>query len=317
MRGHPSPIVIGHRGASGYRPEHTRSAYELAFQLGADAVEPDIVATKDGVLVIRHDIELSETTDVAAHSEFARRRTTKEVDGVTLTGWFVEDFSWPDLALLRARERLGALRQASSSFDGQFPILKLSSLFDIVDAAAEREDRPLGLVAELKHAAYFEDLGLPLDDLFAQAVQDAGWSAETSRLVIESFERPVLAKVRARGVRGTRVLLTETAETLVDLTAGDLEGVSVERALLLDAEGRAHPELVDLAHADGLAVFAWTLRPENAFLVPAHRRGDADAAFGAWQQEFRAILTTGVDGVFADHPDLAAAVRDTVSVTAL
>ncbi|WP_298226663.1 glycerophosphodiester phosphodiesterase family protein [Gryllotalpicola sp.] len=316
MRGHPSPIVIGHRGASGYRPEHTRSAYELAFQLGADAVEPDIVATKDGVLVIRHDIELSETTDVAAHSEFARRRTTKEVDGVTLTGWFVEDFSWPELALLRARERLGALRQASSSFDGQFPILKLSSLFDIVDAAAEREDRPFGLVAELKHPAYFEDLGLPLDDLFAQAVQDAGWSAETSRLVIESFERPVLAKVRKRGVRGTRVLLTETAEALVDLTAGDLEGVSVERALLLDAEGHARPELVDLAHADGLAVFAWTLRPENAFLAPAHRRGDADAAFGAWQQEFRAILTTGVDGVFADHPDLAAAVRDTLSVTA-
>lgn len=316
MRGHPSPIVIGHRGASGYRPEHTRSAYELAFQLGADAVEPDIVATRDGVLVIRHDVELTDTTDVADHPEFASRRTTKEIDGEQLTGWFVEDFSWAELALLRAKERLGALRQASASFDGQFPILKLASLFDIVDAAAEKEDRALGLVAELKHAAYFESLGLPLDELFAQAVQDAGWSAETSRLVIESFERPVLTKVRQRGVRGTRVFLTETTDSLVDLTAGDIEGVSVDKALLLDADGRALPELVDLAHAAGLAVFAWTLRPENAFLTPAYRRGDQDAAFGAWQQEFRAILTTGVDGVFADHPDLAAAIRDTLSVTA-
>ena len=119
-----SPLVIGHRGASGYRPEHTRSAYELAFALGADAVEPDIVATRDGVLVLRHENEISGTTDVATRPEFAGRRTTREVDGAALTGWFTEDFTWAELSTVRARERLGGIRQASASFDGRYPVIR-------------------------------------------------------------------------------------------------------------------------------------------------------------------------------------------------
>jgi glycerophosphoryl diester phosphodiesterase len=153
------PLVIGHRGAPGYRPEHTRSSYELAVALGADAVEPDIVITKDGVLVVRHENEISGTTDVAQHPEFAERHTTKRIDGVTLTGWFTEDFTWAELATLRARERLPELRQHSSSFDGAEPMLRLSELLELVEEAADRTARPLRLVAEIKHPTYFASIG--------------------------------------------------------------------------------------------------------------------------------------------------------------
>ena len=159
------PLIIGHRGASGYRPEHTRAAYELAFRLGADAVEPDIVATRDGVLVLRHENEISGTTDVASRPEFADRRTTKLIDGARLTGWFTEDFTWAELSTLRAVERLPQVRQASATFDGLEPILRLSDLLGIIDDASGQRQRIM--VAELKHATYFESIGLPLDELFA------------------------------------------------------------------------------------------------------------------------------------------------------
>ena len=337
MRAQTSPVVIGHRGACGYRPEHTRQAYELAFQLGADFVEPDIVATKDGVLVLRHENEISGTTDVAERPEFARLRTTKEVDGRVLTGWFTEDFTWAELATLRARERLGALRQASASFDHQHPILKLAHLFDLVDQRAEDADRDLGIVAEIKHATYFESIGLPLDELFADAVRQVGWQDESNRLVIESFEKTVLRKVRERGVRGSRIYLIEAQGAAFDAVAARgtdavsyadeigepglyrlatqqgaaaIDGISVDKALLLDPADGAGSELVERAHAVGLAVFTWTLRPENAFLSAPFRNEGGDAAYGHWQREFGAIMSTGVDGVFADHPDLAVAVRD-------
>ncbi|HEY0247444.1 MAG TPA: glycerophosphodiester phosphodiesterase family protein [Gryllotalpicola sp.] len=338
MRQHASPLVIGHRGASGYRPEHTRQAYELAFQLGADFVEPDIVATKDGVLVLRHENEISTTTDVAVRPEFAHLRTTKQIDGRELTGWFTEDFTWDELATLRARERLGALRQASASFDNQHPILKLSHLFDLVDHLAETADREIGIVAEIKHASYFESIGLPLDELFADVVQSVGWQDEPGRLIIESFEKSVLRKVRERGIRGNRVYLIEAEGAPYDLVARDgadamsyaeqisevglyrlaatqgldaIDGISVEKALLLEpaAEGGT-TDLVDRAHAVGLAVFTWTLRPENAFLSAPFRTEGGKGAFGHWQQEFRTLMASGVDGVFADHPDLAIVVRD-------
>lgn len=340
MHVHPSPVVIGHRGACGYRPEHTRGAYELALQLGADYVEPDVVATKDGVLVLRHENEISQTTDIASRSEFAGRRTSKQIDGVEVTGWFTEDFTWAELSTLRATERLGALRHASASFDRQFPLVRLSNLFDLVDHAAETVDRPLGVVAELKHATYFESIGLPLDELFAETVRDAGWSEESSRLVVESFEKSVLGKVRARGIRATRVYLVQADGTAFDLLAekgedapsyadelagaglyalatrsgaAALDGISVDKGLLLNPDGTASAELVDRAHGVGLAVFAWTLRAENAFLTPALRVGDDEARFGRWQDEFRAVMRTGVDGVFADHPDLAVVARDSLS----
>jgi len=325
-----SPLVIAHRGASGYRPEHTRSAYELAFALGADAVEPDLVASKDGVLVVRHENEISGTTDVAAHAEFASRKTTKVIDGVSLSGWFTEDFTWAELSTLRAVERIPQLRQASSSFDRTEGILRLSDLLAIVDAATATAGRPLVLVAEIKHATYFESIGLPLDELFADEIR--GWATE-SNLVVESFEQTVLMKIRARGIPGKLVFLAEHKGVPADLVGGgdarsyadhlgqagltrlrtEVDGVSVSRKLMLRLDlGKNAIGVTDIvarAHAAGLLVFCWTLRAENKFLARNNRvRGDA-RDFGNWRREFELVMSSGVDGVFADQPDLALAVR--------
>ena len=311
-----SPLVIAHRGASGYRPEHSRAAYELAFELGADAIEPDLVATKDGVLVVRHENEISGTTDVAKHPEFADRRTTKTVDGITQNGWFTEDFTWAELRSLRAVERLPGIRSESATFDGVFPILRLIDLFGIIDA----QDRARVMVAEIKHATYFASIGLPLDELFAAEI--AGWATEDN-LVVESFEQTVLGQIRDRGVPGRSVFLAEVSGAPADLIARDgtdarsyadhlevaglgwlaeaVDGVSVEKRLLLADTGRA---FVDRAHDSGLDVFTWTLRAENRFLGGGFRRGTDPAGWGDWRGEFRRILDAGVDGVFADQPDL-------------
>jgi len=322
-----SPLVIGHRGASGYRPEHTRSAYELAVTLGVDAVEPDIVATRDGVLVLRHENEISGTTDVASRPEFADRRTTKRIDGLTLTGWFTEDFTWRELSTLRAVERLPQLRQSSSTFDRTEPILRLRDLLDILDAGAARRGRPVGIVAEIKHATYFASIGLPLDELVADELRR--WD-DGARTTVECFEQTVLGQVRDRGVRGRFVYLLEARGSAPDLVArfgrkalpysaqlteaglarlarGGIDGVSVDKSLLLRGDGG---DLVARSHAAGLDVFTWTLRPENRFLAPAHRVGSSPRDWGDWRSEFAAVLATGVDGVFVDHPDLGVAVRD-------
>jgi glycerophosphoryl diester phosphodiesterase len=318
-------LIIGHRGASGYRPEHSRAAYELAFALGADAVEPDIVATSDGVLVLRHENEISGTTDVAQHREFASRKTTKTIDGVAHTGWFTEDFTWQELSRLRTVERLGALRQPSTTFNGQQGILRLRDLVEIVDAASARYGRQLLMVAEIKHGAYFESIGLPLDELFAAEIRQ--W-ASVERLVVESFEQRVLAKIRARGIPARYVFLAERKGAPADLVAAygptarsyanhlteaglarlatEVHGVSVDKRMIVSADGST-TDFVDRAHAAGLLAFTWTLRAENKFLARAFQGSGAAAAYGNWTGEFGAILATGVDGVFADQPDLAVA----------
>ncbi|MFF1572759.1 glycerophosphodiester phosphodiesterase family protein [Leifsonia sp. NPDC058292] len=348
MRAHSSPLIIGHRGASGYRPEHTAAAYDLAFRLGADAVEPDLVATKDGVLVLRHENEISGTTDVADHAEFADRRATKEIDGVEHTGWFTEDFTWAELATLRAKERLGGIRQTSSTFDGRYPLLRMRDLFGLVDAASDDAARLLGIVAELKHATYFSSIGLPLDELFSDELAEAGWT-DNPELVVESFEKTVLTQLYRRGFRGRRVYLLEddgapadrvavdgssargyrhdlTEMGLYALSAGGpadrVDGISVETALVLsertvsaalddeEDEAALTSDLVDTAHAAGLGVYCWTLRPENPFLRPEFRVEGPDTAWGDWERMFAAVMRSGVDGVFVDQPDLAVAVRD-------
>ena len=318
------PLIIGHRGASGYRPEHTRAAYELAFRLGADAVEPDIVATRDGVLVLRHENEISGTTDVASRPEFADRRANKLIDGARLTGWFTEDFTWAELSTLRAVERLPQVRQASATFDGLEPILRLSDLLGIIDDASGQRQRIM--VAELKHATYFESIGLPLDELFASEV--SGWASDEN-LIVECFEQTVLGKVRGRGVPGRVVFLAEASGSPADLVAQfgsralpysahltnaglarlatTVDGVSVDKRLLLstDAAGTTTTtDFVERAHAAGLEVYTWTLRAENKFLAKGMRRGSSARDYGDWLDEFRLILGTGLDGVFADQPDL-------------
>ncbi|MBN9186969.1 MAG: hypothetical protein J0I62_00510 [Microbacterium sp.] len=178
------PLVIGHRGAPGYRPEHSRSSYDLALEMGVDAVEPDIVVSRDGVLVVRHENEISGTTDVTTRPAFADRRTTKTVDGETLTGWFAEDFTWDELSTLRAVERLPEIRPASATFDGQQPILRLRDVLDLVRAASLAQGREIGVVVEIKHATYFAGLGWDVAALLAAELREAGWAAGELPLVV-------------------------------------------------------------------------------------------------------------------------------------
>jgi len=322
----PAPLVIAHRGASGHRPEHTRSAYELAISFGVGAVEPDLVPTKDGILVIRHENEISGTTDVATHPEFADRRTTKVIDGVSLTGWFTEDFTWAELATLRATERLPRVRRSGATFNGTEPMLRLADLRAILDAASARGSAPI-MVAELKHAAYFASIGLPLDELFVAESRD--W-ATADTLVVESFEKTVLEGVRELGSPAKLIYLIDDEGSPADLVAtmgpgaptyadeltdesfarlaAQVDGVSVAKSLILGPETPGHwpgvTDLVDRAHAAGLLVYTWTLRAENVFLSPAFRGGPTKRDWGNWRGEFELILGSGVDGVFADQPDL-------------
>lgn len=328
----PRTLVIGHRGASGYRPEHTRASYELALALGADAVEPDIVATRDGVLVLRHENEISGTTDVASHEEFAGRRTTKRIDGQSLTGWFTEDFTWDELSTLRAVERLPQVRQASSTFDGTQPILRLDELVALLDDHADRTGRRVQLVAEVKHPTHFASIGLPLDELLADAL--GRWNSP-DRLIVECFEQTVLMQLKQRGIEGRYVYLLESKGSAPDLVAAfgrkalpysaqltnaglarlaqEVDGVSLDKNTLLRAGAGgavAVTDVVERAHDAGLDVFTWTLRPENRFLAAAHRRGSVVSAWGDWRREFELVLAAGVDGIFVDHPDLGVAARD-------
>ncbi len=284
-------LVIGHRGASGYRPEHTRSAYLEALRLGAGAVEPDLVPTKDGVLVVRHEPEISGTTDVAEHPEFADRFRTVTVEGEEHSGWFTVDFTWAELSTLRARERLPEIRPASAAFDGTEPILRFADLLDLLEGSGAT------LVAEIKHPALFGLLGY---DVAGMLLAELGDRVPSERLVVECFELPVLVEPQARGLAATYVFLSETAVDLAALPPA-IDGVSYDKALLLGPGGE---ERVREAHDAGLLAYTWTLRPENAFLDPRHRRGDDPAAWGDWRTEYAEVLATGVDGVFADQPDL-------------
>ena len=320
-----SPLVIGHRGAPGYRPEHSRSSYELALAMGVDAVEPDIVATKDGVLVIRHENEISGTTDVAQHPEFADRRTTKKVDGVALTGWFTEDFTWDELATLHSRERLPKLRPSSASFDDAQPIMRLPELLDLVREGSIEYGREIGVVLEIKHATYFREIGLDLAPLIERDLREAGWADGGQPLIIESFESTILGRLKDRGIAASFIYLIEGSGKPYDLVAaqgrsapsykdtvtprgldqlvGKVDGISVSKRMLL-ASGST---LVADAHARGLRVFTWTARPENAFLDAEFRGAGGKAALGDYESEWAAIARSGVDGVFVDHPDLGVA----------
>lgn len=314
--------MIGHRGAPGYRPEHSRSSYELALAMGVDAVEPDVVATKDGVLVVRHENEISGTTDIAEHPEFADRKTTKRVDGQALTGWFTEDFTWEELSTLRSRERLPEVRLSSATFNGSQAILRLTDVLDIVRAGSVEHGREIGVVLEVKHATYFAGIGLDLAPLIERDLRAAGWASGELPLIIECFESTILGDLRARGISASYIYLIEASGRPYDLLVaqgkhaltykatvtptgldglvGQVDGISVNKRMLLAAGN----SIVADAHARGLTVFTWTCRPENAFLSSEYRGAGGKSAYGDYEAEWGAIARTGVDGVFVDHPDL-------------
>jgi glycerophosphoryl diester phosphodiesterase len=327
------PLVIGHRGAPGYRPEHSRSSYDLAFEMGVDAVEPDVVVSRDGVLVVRHENEISGTTDVAERPEFADRRTTKTIDGAELTGWFTEDFTWDELSTLRCRERLPKLRASSASFDDEQPVLRLRDVLDAVRNASLEQGREIGVVLEIKHVTYFASIGWDVAALVDAELREARWAGGELPLTIEAFESTVLYALQERGIRAAYIYLLEAAGRPFDLATaqgkaaltyrqtahpagldslvGRVDGISVDKRMILapDKLGRLtgpSPIIAD-AHARGLRVFTWTCRPENNFLIGQFRGRGGAAAFGDWEAEWAVIRDAGIDGVFVDHPDLGVA----------
>jgi glycerophosphoryl diester phosphodiesterase len=325
-------IVIGHRGASGYRPEHTLAAYELAIELGADYIEPDLVSTRDHVLVVRHENEISGTTDVAGHAEFADRQTTKTIDGTPVTGWFTEDFTLAELETLRAAERLPAIRPAGAAYDGRYHILTFQQVIDLA------KQRHVGICPETKHPSYFRSIGLPLEEPLVQALDANGYRGPNASVFVQSFEVGNLERLR----RMTEVPLVQLLDdhgrpydlaasgdprTYADLAtpvglaelAGHVQGIAPNKRQIvpLDAGNRrgSPTALVDDAHKAGLLVHPWTFRRENAFLPEDLRRGDPASpaylrAVGDLPAELRQFSQLGVDGLFSDNPDLAVAIRD-------
>lgn len=322
--------VFGHRGASALRPEHTLASYAKAIQDGADFIEPDLVITKDGVLVARHENNIAETTDIAMHPEFAGRRTAKTIDGQQQTGWFTEDFTLAELKTLRAKERLPQLRPANAAMDGRFDVPSWPEMIDFAAAEALARGRPVGLVPELKHSTYFAGIGMPLEDRFLDGLA-AHWYTRTAPLVIQSFEIANLRYLRQRLGRPANIRLMQLAiatdERPADIAeaggaltfrqmmapAGiaeiakyaDILAPDTRAIIPLAQDGRlGRPTaIVADAHRAGLAVMPWTFRPENHFLAADFRAG-ADAARNPAGSlaEIRAYLAAGIDGFFTDDP---------------
>lgn len=311
-------IVIAHRGASGERPEHTRAAYERAIEQGADVIEPDLVMTRDGVLVVRHENEIGGTTDVAGRPEFADRRTTKSIDGEAITGWFTEDFTLAELKTLRARERLPQLRPANMAWDGREPILTFEEVLDLAREASRRTGRTLGVAPELKHPSYFAALGLPMEDAFVAVLTRRALTGADAPVLVQCFEVGPLRRLAARidtplvqlmsadggpaDAPGVTYAQMATPEGLAGI-ARYAGWIGVETALIEPRPGAPSALIAD-AHAAGLKVAAWTFRAENAFLPEMDRAGDDPAAHGRLPERLARFAGYGLDAAFMDQPGL-------------
>lgn len=326
------PLVIGHRGASGYRPEHTLGSYLLATQLGADYIEADLVSTEDGRLVARHENNIADTTDVEDHPEFADRRTTKTIDGDEVTGWFTEDFTLAELKTLRATERLPELRQHNTLYDGRYTIPTLQETIDLAQQQSERLGRPIGVYLETKHPSYFDSVDLSLEEPLARALERNGLSDEDDPVFLQSFEVGNLQQLDSL-VEATLVQLIAGSGAPFDLDssgdprsyddlstpegleeiAGYADAIGPDKNRIVprdDSEKLQQPtDLVDDAHEEGLVVHPYTFRNENEFLPADFREGDAPADFGDAFAEYELFYELGVDGVFTDFPDTAEIAR--------
>ncbi|MGY1844980.1 glycerophosphodiester phosphodiesterase family protein [Modestobacter sp. SYSU DS0875] len=325
-----APVVIGHRGAPSYRPEHTAASYELAVDLGADRIEPDLVVSRDGALIARHDAELSRSTDVADRPEFAGRRRTADVDGEEQTGWFVQDFTLPELRTLRAIERLPAVRPLNTAYDGRFGVLTLA---DVVELARRRSTpaRQIQVQAELKHAAWFAAQGLPMSELVAAELRRLDAARPDGPVVVMAFEQDPLRELRADlGADGPVLVQLVDEEGVQDalVTPSGLREISTYaqgiaphkgRILLHGADGSlvGVSDLVSQAHRAGLTITPWTLRPENLFLPRHLRHGSDPHGMGDAQTEARLLFALGCDGVISDAPETAFRARAELSAEAL
>jgi glycerophosphoryl diester phosphodiesterase len=330
-----SPIVIGHRGASGDRPEHTLEAYWLAMQEGADYIEPDLVSTSDGALVARHENEISGTTDVASRIEFANRFTTKAIDGVSVPGWFTEDFTLAELKTLRARERLPQLR--GTAYDDRFQIPTLQEVIDLVATVnasrltASRRDL-VGIYPETKHPTYFDSIGLSLEEPLVRILDANGYRGRKAPVFIQSFETANLKDLAGLTSVPLVQLLNTTGKpydfvvnndprTYADLAtpaglreiAGYAQGVGVNKDLVVprgtSGQLLTPTSVVRDAHQAGLVVHGWTFRAENTFLPLDFRIGTDLGRLGNLAGEAAYFLDLGLDGFFTDHPGIGVAAR--------
>ncbi len=327
--------ILAHRGASGYRPEHTLEGYELAIAMGADYIEPDLVCTRDGVLVDRHEPEISQTTDVAAHPEFASRWTTKTIDGQQYSGWFTEDFTLGELRQLRAIERIPTLRSQNVAFDGRFHIPTFEEILCLQARLSRRYRRRIGIIPELKHPSYYRGLGLALEPRLCRLLSAFGQNHRRALVWVQCFEPTGLIRLRQRHDCAVRLmLLTDVTGMPADLRerpnglsypelhspaalrrlSAWIDGIGPNKLAVIeqDADGRLRDEptsLVATAHAAGLAVGPWTFRAENAFLPSDCQQPGGPHAIGRAHLEILAYLAAGIDALFTDHPDLAVEAR--------
>ena len=329
-----SPLVIGHRGAAGYRPEHTLASYELAARMGADFIEPDLVSTRDHVLVARHENEIGGTTDVASRPQFAGRKAAKVVDGNTLVGWFTEDFTLAELKTLRAKERLPAVRQENTLYDGRFQIPTFAEILALRERLSQELNREVGVYPETKHPTYFRTVGLDLETPLVEQVRGAGLDQANAPIFIQSFELTNLVDLRQEfGVSAPLIFLTSASGAPYDLAStgdetsyadltttgglrsisGIVNGIGPDKCQIIarDADGTlGQPTtLVAEAHAAGLQVHPYTFRAENMFLPVDYRVGNDATAYGRAIDEQVRFLQTGVDALFTDQCDIGVIAR--------
>ncbi|MFD5079089.1 glycerophosphodiester phosphodiesterase [Streptomyces sp. NPDC058371] len=330
----PKPTVIGHRGASGYRPEHTFGSYQLALDLGAHVIEAgDLVPTRDGHLVCRHEPEIGGTTDVAAHPEFADRKTTKSLDGVATTGWFTEDFTLAELKTLRAIERIPATRQRNTIYNGRWEIPTFEEVLRWQDEQTRKRGKQVWIYPELKHPTYFRKLGLGTEERLARLLRKYGKDKKNSPVIIQSFEPTSLQRMNELVGNPLAVLLSTAntrpwdfvesgdPRTVADLIkpeglawlASFAQGIGPTLDLIIpkDANGNltTPTTLVDDAHEAGLVLHPYTMRNENTFLPANFKKGTDPNAYGDVFGAFRTYFETGIDGVFSDNADTALLAR--------
>lgn len=317
-----SPLVLAHRGASGYRPEHTLESYKLAIEMGADYIEPDLVMTKDKVLMARHENEISGTTDVAA--KFPDRKTTKTVDGESITGWFIEDFTVNEIKTLRAKERLEFRDQ---SFNGKFEVPTFAEVLKLVKSESKSRKRTIGVYPELKHPSYFASVKLPLEKALVKDLKAHGLNKKNSHVYIQSFEMGVLTKLKKLTplplifliddpnivpydyvLEGKKTTYQELlkSESLKELSK-TISGIGPYKRYIVPVNDKQEKlpatTLVADAHAAGLLVHAYTFRSDERYLLKEYKNDP--------QAEYLEFYKLGVDGVFSDFTDHAVRAKET------
>jgi glycerophosphoryl diester phosphodiesterase len=327
------PIIIAHRGASAYRPEHTLAAYDLAIDTGADFVEPDLCMTRDGVLVARHENDITGTTDVADHPEFAGRRAKKTIDGEAIEGWFTEDFTLAELKTLRATERMPAIRQKNTIYNGRYTVPTFQEIIDLVKKKSAEQHRRIGIYPESKHPSYFAALGMDSPKAIVETLHHNGYREGSDPIFIQCFEPGALKTIRKLtslpliqliddNGKPYDWVLQKDSRTFADMcTPAGLreismyaQGIGPRKHLIVpwDSAGKlASPTtLVADAHKVGLQVHPWTFRNENMFLPKDFQSSSSDGDYGNAFAEYKLFYEQGVDGVFSESPDTALEVRD-------